>query len=129
IAVEQLEGKSSLPLLLYFFDTAEHLFGPQLERGLIVIRLGLVRGQQGKLAFKNRIVVEIGEGNVMNIEILVRRYLVVQVEFALVKVVQVIRKVIPCGSIVRQMYLQALYHVIPKLIIVPDRKKSKPHPI
>src|SRR5690242_15110114 len=79
IAVEQLKGKSSFPLLLYFLDTAEYLFGPQLERGLIVIRLGLVGSQQDKLAFKNRIVVEIGERNVMNVEILVWRQLVVQV--------------------------------------------------
>src|SRR6185503_13355195 len=100
IAVEQLEGKSSLPLLLYFLDTAEYLFGPQLERGLIVIRLGLVRSQQGKLAFKNGIVVEIGERNIMNVEILVWGQLVVQVEFAVVEVVQVIRKVIPQRSVV-----------------------------
>ena len=56
---------------------------------------GFIRCKQGEFTLEDGIIIQVRERNIVKIEILTGRQLVIQVEFALAEITAMLRKMIP----------------------------------
>ena len=99
----------------------------RLEGCLKVFDPGFIGREQRELPVKNGIVVQVGKRDIMEIEILSGRDLIIQIEFALAEIGEPIGEMITLTVVVDQVDLQGFHDVVVKFIVIEDGQEGQPN--